>query len=302
LNEIPLRERTGMRPLFALVVLLTLPWLASAEVAVPPLRSPVTDLTGTLTQEQAAALERKLRAFEERKGSQFAVLILPTTAPESVEEYSIRVAEQWKVGRQRIDDGVIMVLAKEDRAVRIEVGTGLEGALPDVIANRITDQAMVPLFREGRYAEGIDAGVDRVIAVIDGEPLPEPTRPASSGQRRPEGIGSMLPLLLMMVFVGSGIVRRMFGGLGGASVMGGVAGFITWTLTGIMAFGIGAALIAFLFTIMGGGGGGWSSGRRGGWGGGFGGGGFGGGGFGGGGGGWGGGGGGFSGGGATGRW
>lgn len=290
-----------MRPLFAFVVLLALPWMASAQVAVPPLRSPVTDLTGTLTPDQAAALEQKLRAFEARKGSQFAVLILPTTAPESVEEYSIRVAEQWKVGRQRIDDGVIMVLAKEDRAVRIEVGTGLEGALPDVIANRITDQVMVPLFREGRYAEGIDAGVDRVIAVVDGEPLPEPTRSARTGQRR-EGIGSMLPLLLMMVFVGSGIVRRMFGGLGGASVMGGVAGFITWTLTGIIGFGIGAALIAFLFTIMGGGGGGWSSGRRGGWGGGgFGGGG--GGGFGGGGGGsWGGGGGGFSGGGATGRW
>jgi len=283
--------------LFALLLLL--PLLAAANVAVPPLRSPVTDLTGTLTRDEAAALEQKLRAFEERKGSQFAVLILPTTAPESVEEYSIRVAEQWKVGRKRIDDGVIMVMAKEDRAVRIEVGTGLEGALPDVIANRITDQVMVPFFRDGRYAAGIDAGVDRVIAVIDGEPLPEPLRRTRSSQRSFDGIGSALPLLLMLVFVGSAIVRRIFGGLGGASIMGGIAGFIIWTITGIALFGIGAAIIAFLFTIMGGGGGGWSSGRRGGWGGG----GFGGGGFGGGGGGgWSGGGGGFSGGGATGRW
>lgn len=286
-----------MRWLCASILLLALP-LAAAQVAVPPLKSPVTDLTGTLTRDEAAALERKLRAFEERKGSQFAVLILPTTAPESVEEYSIRVAEQWQVGRKRIDDGVIMVMAKEDRAVRIEVGTGLEGALPDVIANRIADQAMVPLFRAGRYAAGLDAGVDRVIAVLDGEPLPEPARRTRSSQRSSDGIGSALPLLLMLVFVGSGIVRRLFGGLGGASIMGGIAGFLIWTITGFVLFGIGAALIAFLFTLMGGGGGGWSSGRRGGWGGG----GFGGGFGGGGGGGWSGGGGGFSGGGATGRW
>lgn len=287
-----------------LMVSCVLPLAARAEVAVPPLRSPLTDLTGTLTREQSGALERKLRAFEERKGTQLAVLMLPSTAPEDIAQYSIRVAEAWKVGRKRTDDGVIVVMAKEDRAVRIEVGYGLEGALPDVLAHRITDQVMVPFFREGRYADGIDAGVDRIIAVLDGEILPEPERRAAPAQRGPQGISQSLPFLLMLVFVGSGIARRVFGSLFGATLMGGIAAAVTWVITSTVLLGVGAGFIAFLFTLLGGGlggggGGGWRSGRGGGWGGGFG----GGGGFGrGGGGGWSGGGGSFGGGGATGRW
>lgn len=278
-------------------LLFLLPLAAPADVAVPPLTAPVIDQTGTLNSEQIAALDQTLRAFHERKGSQISVLLVPTTQPESIEQYSIRVVEQWKLGRQGVDDGVLLLVAKDDRAVRIEVGYGLEGALPDVIASRITDQVIVPRFRQGDFAGGINEGVNRIVAVLDGEPLPAPERRSS---RSAEGIGSALPLLLMLVFVGGGILRRIFGSLGGATVLGGVAGVIAWALTAALGVAIGAALIAFFFTLLGGGGGGgWSSGRRGGWGGG----GFGGGGWsGGGGGGWSGGGGGFGGGGASGRW
>jgi uncharacterized protein len=275
---------------------------AGAQVAVPPLRSPVTDLTATLTPDQIATLEQRLREFEAAKGSQIAVLIVPTTQPETIEQYSIRVAEAWKLGRQGVDDGVLLVVAKDDRAVRIEVGYGLEGVLPDVLANRITDQVIVPRFRSGDFQGGISAALDRIIAVVEGEPLPEVSRRAERSE--PTGIGSILPLLLMFLFVGGGILRRMFGSFGGAAVTAGVAGILVWILTSVLAISIGAGVLAFLFTLfMGGGGGrGWTNSPRGGWGGGYwGGGGWGGGGLGGGGG-WSGGGGGFGGGGASGRW
>ncbi len=280
--------------------LLLLALVARAQVPVPPLTAPVIDQTGTLSQEQIASIEHTLRAFNERKGSQISVLIVPTTEPESIEQYSIRVADAWKLGRQGVDDGVLLLVAKDDRTVRIEVGYGLEGALPDVIANRIVSQVIVPRFRQGDFAGGIVEGIDRIIAVIEGEPLPEPARRA---ERSPEGIGSALPLLLMLVFIGGGILRRMFGAFGGATAVGGIAGILAWLLTSVLGVAIGAAFIAFIFTLLGGGGfggGGWTSGRhgRGGY---WGGGGFGGGGFGGGGG-WSGGGGGFGGGGASGRW
>jgi uncharacterized protein len=274
--------------------------LALAQVGIPELRGPVTDLTGTLTPDQIATLDQRLRAFEAKKGSQIAVLIVPTTQPETIEQYSIRVAEEWRLGRKGVDDGVLLVVAREDRAVRIEVGYGLEGALPDVLANRITDQVIVPRFRSGDFYGGVASAIDRIIAIIEGEPLPETLR-RPQGQA-PQGIGGALPIFLMLVFVISGILRRMFGTLGGAFFTGGVAGLLVWILTSVLGFAIGAAVIAFLFTVLGGGGGGrgWSSSRRGHhWGGGFGG-GWGGGGFGGGG--WSGGGGGFGGGGASGRW
>jgi uncharacterized protein len=277
---------------------------ALAQVPVPQLRSPVTDLTSTLTGAQAAALEQKLRAFEQRKGSQIAVLLVPTTQPEAIEQFSIRVVEAWKIGRQGVDDGVLLLVAKDDRAVRIEVAYGLEGALPDVIADRIIEQVIVPRFRNGQFYEGIDAAVDRIVAVLDGEALPEPAQRAQPRSRSSEGFGSVLPLFLMILFVGSGILRRMLGGFGGAAATAGIAGFLVWLLTSVVIISIGAAVIAFLFTLLGGGGGGprggWTGRRRSGWGGGFGGGGFGGG-FGGGGG-WSGGGGSFGGGGASGRW
>jgi uncharacterized protein len=279
---------------------------ASGQVPVPPLRSPVTDLTQTLTAAQVAELDQRLRAFEARKGSQVALLIVPTTQPETIEQYSIRVAEAWQLGRKGVNDGVLLLVAKEDRAVRIEVGYGLEGALPDVFANRITDQVIVPRFRSGDFYGGISEGVKRIIGIIEGEPLPEaPARETRSAAR---GIGSALPVLLMFVFVASGILRRMFGSFGGATLTGGVASVLVWILTSVLAASIGAGVLAFLFALLtgGGGGSGWTNSRHGGFGrgmgGGWGGGGFGGGGGLGGGGGWSGGGGSFGGGGASGRW
>jgi len=286
----------------ALSLLLLFGFGALAEVAVPPLRSPVTDLTATLTSEQIARLEQQLRAFEAKKGSQIAVLLVPTTVPETIEQYGIRVAEAWKLGRRGVSDGALLLIAKDDRAVRIEVGYGLEGALPDVLADRIVEQVVVPRFRAGDFFGGIAEAITRMIALVEGEPLPEPARP-QSGARGPEGIGSVLPLLLLVVFVGGSMLRRILGTFGGASVTAGIAAAVVWFLTSTLVIAIGAAIIAFVIALLGGGGGGgWTSPRRRSWGG-YGGGGFGGGGWsGGGGGGWSGGGGGFGGGGASGRW
>ena len=147
---------------------------AIAQVAVPSLSGRVVDLTGTLDGTQKATLERTLEAFEARKGTQIAVLLVPTTEPETIEQYSLRVAEQWKLGRKRVDDGAILVVAKNDRALRIEVGYGIEGALSDVTSHRIISEVITPAFRQGDFVGGIRAGVERIIGVSDGEPLPAP--------------------------------------------------------------------------------------------------------------------------------
>jgi uncharacterized protein len=289
-------------------------WLASGFatataqdlVPVPALTSPVTDLTGTLTPDQASALDARLRAFERAKGSQVAVLIVPTTRPEEIEQYSIRVVEQWKLGRGEVDDGVLLLVALNDKRARIEVGYGLEGAIPDAIANRIIDQDLRPAFRRGDFYGGIATAVDRILRTIEGEPLPSPeiNPPAASVP----GLLHLLPFLFVFALVGGSILRRLFGRVGGALATGGLVGFITWMLVAILGISIAAGIVAFVFTLLGGlggggGRGGWYSSRHGrGWGypGGFGGGGWsGGGGFGGG---WSGGGGGFGGGGASGGW
>lgn len=287
--------------------LLLLCFGARAEVAIPPLRGPVTDVTGTLTTEQIASLDRQLRDLQARKGNYMAILLVPTTQQEPIEQFSLRVAEAWKLRRAGVNDGLLIVVAKQDRAVRIEVDYGLEGAVPDVLANRIIEQVIVPRFRAGDYFDGLQQAVERLTALIEGEPLPAPEAPRAPA---PQGIGSLLPVLLMVVLVGGGILRRALGTFGGASVTAGIAAAIVWFLTSTLVIAIGAAVIAFVVALLGGGGGGgWTSGRRRGggfgWpGGGWSGGGFGGGGWsGGGGGGWGGGGGGgWGGGGASGRW
>jgi uncharacterized protein len=152
---------------------------ASAEVAVPPLKARVTDLTGTLSAQQLQDLESRLAAFERAKGSQIAVLVLPSTQPETIEEYSIRVADAWKIGRARVDDGVILVVAKNDRKLRVEVGRGLEGAIPDAVAKRVVSDVIAPHFRSGDFYGGVAAGTGALMKLIEGEPLPVP--PAASG-------------------------------------------------------------------------------------------------------------------------
>jgi uncharacterized protein len=152
---------------------------ASAEVAVPPLNARVTDLTGTLTAPQIQTLEARLRDFERGKGSQIAVLVLPSTQPETIEEYSIRVADAWKIGRARVDDGVILIVAKNDRKLRVEVGRGLEGAIPDAVAKRVVSDVIAPHFRSGDFYGGVAAGTGALMKLIEGEPLPAP--PSASG-------------------------------------------------------------------------------------------------------------------------
>ncbi len=296
------------RARFAVLTMLTLgigmTALAQNLQPIPNLTARVTDLTGTLTAEQQSTLEDKLAAFEARKGSQIAVLVIGTTEPEEIEQYSFRVVQRWKLGRKRVDDGALLLVAKNDREVRIEVGKGLEGALPDVTAHRITSETMIPLFRQGDFYGGINAGLDQMIRVIDGEPLPPPDEEWRGGFPI-RGISHLLPFLFVAVFFGSVVLRSLFGRGLGAMIAGAATGFVVFIVGQVVFIAVVAGLIAFLFALLSGfsGGGSWSSfPRSGGWGGGFGtGGGFsGGGGFGGGG--FSGGGGGFNGGGASGRW
>lgn len=257
----------GIRPARAalgVLVLLTA-MLARADVAVPPLSARVIDLTGTLSGDTVNRLEGELAAFEAKKGSQIAVLIVPTTQPEDIEQFGIRVADAWQLGRKGIDDGAILLVAKNDRAVRVEVGRGLEGALPDVTANRILTEIITPHFKTGDYDGGVQAGIDRMLAVINGEPLPEPDRK----WERHTDFGNLLPLLLVGVFVASGVLRSLLGRLLGALATGGLAGFIAWLLSHLLPIGVGAGVLGFLFALLVGSSRGWSTGG-GGWGGGFG--------------------------------
>lgn len=267
-------------------------WLLGAAIAfaqslqpVPPLSGRIVDLSHTLSADQRQSLDKRLQDFEQRKGSQIAVLIVSGTEPEAIEQYAIRVAEQWKLGRKKVDDGAILVIAKDDRALRIEVGYGLEGALNDATSKRIIDDIIVPDFRRGDFYGGISAGVDAMIRVIDGEPLPEPDK-STEGSASATGL---MPLLFIAALVLSGVMRALFGRGKGALIAGGVLGLATWSLSGLLMFALFAAVMGVALTLAGGRmGGGWRGGS-GPWGGG-------------GDGGFRGGGGGFGGGGASGRW
>jgi len=244
--------------------------MAASEVAVPQFQAYVTDLAGLLQPPQRAALEQKLAAFARERGSEVALLILPTTQPETIEQYAIRVAEAWKPGRAQQDDGLLLVMARNDRTLRIEVGYGLEGAIPDAIAKRV---------------------IEELFGLIRGEALPPPQQTAS-GQ---DPLGALAPLLFGALIVGQ-FLRRALGPLLGGLVVGGGLFGLGWLISGVLGLGLLLGIGGFVLTLVGlasMGGGGWGTG------GGFGhgrGGGFGGGGFGGGGGG------GFGGGGASGRW
>ena len=275
-------------------------WLATAvfasgtahgQLAVPPPQAHVQDLTGTLTLDQKSALETTLVEFEARKGSQLAVLIVPTTAPEDIAQYALRVAEQWKLGRKKVDDGAIVVIAKNDRAVRIEVGYGLEGSLSDIVSKRIISESLLPRFKEGDYYGGLQAGVQQIIRVVDGEALQAPRAARSDSE---PGFQQFVPLLFVVALAVGGVLRRVLGQVFGSLVTGGLVSVLAWFVMGTVFFALLAGVGAMVFTLMGAGrmihGLGGLSGGGGGFGGGGGGGGFGGGG------------GGFGGGGASGSW
>jgi uncharacterized protein len=255
----------------ASILALLLCWAcaAFADVAVPPLSGRVVDQTGTLSSSDVASLTQTIRNFELRKGSQVAVLIVPTTAPETIEQYSLRVAEAWKIGRKKIDDGALLVVAKDDRKLRIEVGYGLEGALTDVTSKRIIDEIITPRFRSGDFAGGISAGIDRIIRVIDGEKLPAP----EPRQRQSPGLLSHIdpfnPFVIFGVFVVGTVLRTTLGRLMGSITTGGIVGVLAWLIAGSLAASIIAAMIGFVITMFAetptsstgrGGGRGWSGG------------------------------------------
>jgi uncharacterized protein len=275
----------------SLVKILLLPvaicWvsLAGAQVSVPELSARVTDMTATLTVDQKTVLERSLQDFEAKKGSQIGVLMIPSTGPETIEQYALRVAEKWKLGRKKVDDGVLLIVAKNDRAMRIEVGYGLEGALNDAVSKRIISDIIRPRFKQGDFYGGISAGIERMMRVVDGEPLPEPGREAGSNVSVME---RYIPVIFILMLLVGSVLRSLLGRVVGAIVTGGVTAFLAWAFVGALSIALFSGVIALLFTLLGGG---WMRGLTGGY-------------YGGGSGGQGGGfhGGGFGGGGASGRW
>ncbi len=226
---------------------------AQQSAAIPPLDSPVVDTTGTLDAAAKQRLEQQALALQQRKGSQLQILMVPTTQPETIEQYTQRVFDQWKLGREGVDDAVLLVVAKEDRAVRIQPGYGLEGAIPDITAGRVIREYLAPKFRQGDFAGGLEDATAQLVKLIDGEPLPEPMT------RQGEGEGSNWLFALFAAFIVAQVARGIFSrlpaglrGLFGGAASGGVA----WLLSSLLLVGGLGAAIGFLVGLISGGGGG----------------------------------------------
>jgi len=249
---------------------------AWAQQAVPALAGRVIDQTATLSAGDRQALDAKLAAFEQRKGTQIVVLMVPTTAPEDIAAYANRVANTWKIGRRDVGDGVLVIVAKDDRRMRIEVAKTLEGAVPDLAAARIIDQQMKPAFRNGDFAGGLMAAADQLIARIDGEALPE-VASASYEQRSLMDVDweHLILFLFFGVLIGGPILRKLMGAILGPLAAGGLGGLLAFAFTSSLVVSGIAGLLALGYTLLakpasfsGGGGGsghgygsgGWSSG------------------------------------------
>jgi uncharacterized protein len=257
--------------LISLLSKLFLVGVAAAAVAIPSLEHRVTDLTNTLNQAQTNALEQTLAEFETRKGAQIAVLIVPSTQPETIEQYAVRVEEQWKLGRKGVDDSVLLVVALQDRKIRLEVGYGLEGVLPDAAAKRIIEDDLTPRFRKGDFYGGIRAGLDRVMRTVEGEALPPPAARATPAQRH--GIEEWVAPLFFFFIIGGGILKSLFGRFFGGGLIGAALGVAAWLFVGSLAIALLVGFAAFVLALLTGmpgsrggwgssgwGGGGWSSG------------------------------------------
>jgi len=243
-----------------LLLLALFPLVAHALVAVPPLQGHLTDLTKTLNAEQAQAIEQSLTAYENRKGTQIAILILPSTGPEPIEPFSIRVAEKWKIGRKRQDDGVILVIAKADRAVRIEVGYGLEGVLTDLHSQRIISDTILPHFKQDDFYGGITTGIADIIRTIAGEPNLGSASAKSAPSVAPFGAqtGTLdaltnLPIILIGALLIGGVLRLIFGRIPGALLTGILVTLIAWFVIGALFFAVVAGTVALGLTLWGGG-------------------------------------------------
>jgi uncharacterized protein len=262
----------------ASILALLLCWasFALALVPVPPLSGRVVDQTGTLAAGDVSTLVQTLRDLETRKGSQIAVLIVPTTDGEAIEQYALRVAEAWKIGRKKIDDGALLVIAKNDRRLRIEVGYGLEGALTDATTKRIIDEDITPKFKTGDFAGGVTAGVDRMVRIADGEKLPEPEPPHWQPSDSFDPSDLFNPFLLIPAVIFGGLLRSMMGRLLGSATAGVLTGLIAWFLVGSLLAAVIVGAVASLFVLISdgfasagpgrrGGSGGWSGGSGGSW-------------------------------------
>jgi uncharacterized protein len=230
-------------------------WAQSIDglVPIPNLESRVTDLTGTLSDAQKTAIGSKLAQLEDRKGSQIAVLIVPTTQPEDIAQFSLRVVEKWKLGRSKVDDGVLLIIAKNDRRLRLEVGYALEGVLNDATSKRIISELIGPYFKQGKFYEGVDAGLNQVIKLINGESLPPPMSASSQGNEE-DLLGIIFIAFVISLFIGA-ILRMIFGRFMGGIITGGIVGFFAWTLTGAFLLALLAGLVGLIATIFGGTGG-----------------------------------------------
>ena len=272
----------GLRWLLAAsLALLTWSAMAQGVLPVPPLTARVIDTSGTLDAAQQQALEAKLAAFETAKGSQVVVYMLPTTQPEDIASFANRVANEWKIGRRAVGDGVLLIVAKDDRKLRIEVAKTLEGAIPDLAAKRIIDEAITPRFKQGDFAGGVDAGVMRITGLISGEALPEPSKNAQNGPLDALNIqgGDFLIFLLFAVPIASAVARSVFGRKLGAVITGGGVGALAMVATASLLISGLAGVVALIFTLVagsfttpsgrgprgGGGMGGWGGGTGGGW-------------------------------------
>ena len=277
-----------MRARYFLQALLLAVWLPFAAWAqggvqpVPPLTAHVMDGTGTLTTAQKAALEAKLTAFEQSRGAQVVMLMVPTTQPEDIAAYAQRIGDSWKIGRKDIGDGLLLVVAKNDRTVRIETTKALEGAIPDLAASQIIETALTPRFRQGDFAGGLDAAADQIMARITGEKLPAPQQ-GNAGRSGGGGFDwtTLAVFLFFAVPIGGRVLSSVLGRKLGSVATGGAVGVLAWLFTSSLIIGGIATLAGIVFALISGLGGA-MGGRSSGWGGGFGGGGFGGGGFGGG--------------------
>jgi uncharacterized protein len=269
------RRIDSVKSALAAIACLLLGGLACAQVAIPRFEALVVDLTGTLTAQQQAALDEKLTALQVRKGSQVAVLILPSTQPEDIAQFGIRLSDAWQVGRAQEDDGAILIVAKDDRTLRIEVQDGLEGVLTDATCGRIINETIVPLFKQGDFHGGIDAGVDQIIRLVDGEPLPPPDKAWEKRSAR----DFPAPAAIFVLFAIFSVLRNVMG-RGLSSVFAGFAGagvgwWVTASIIGAALGGVVGLVAGLLFGGFGGFGGG-GGGRvfrdmgRGGFGGGFG--------------------------------
>jgi uncharacterized protein len=225
------------------------PAWAQALVPVPPLTARVMDQTGTLAAADVAALEQQLKAFEQQRGTQIVVLVLPSTAPEDIADFTQRLGDAWKIGRREVGDGLLLVVALNDRRLRIAPAKALEGAVPDLAAQRIIDQVITPAFRQGDVAAGLRAGLRHLQARIEGEALPLPEAGAS---KQADGVDwlDLAVLFIVAVPLVATVLRRLLGQRLGALAAGGAAGFLAWNMTGLIWLGVIAAMMGLMTALF----------------------------------------------------